>query len=410
MIVTASHKNDTLVLYLTGKLEFESRKPLQAALDQSLGSNTRKVSLNFSQVSFVNSAGLGVLLLTYKALQEDRIQMTLEIPEGYVLKVMNLAKIGETISIIPVETQPSTMVLPQKSTVSTIPPKPLMVFESSDMQDLLLPILEKIETQDLDLPTLPQVTTQILALTTDPKASVDQLTRMIQQDPALTAKIFQLTRSAAYGTRHAIESLPQAVAYLGLNSVSGLAFALSVQSGVFNDRGYEKEVRSLWAHAIATAFYAKTLAEMIEKNQEIAFLSGLLHSIGKLFVVHTVNHHRPTSALPLPWSTMVTLMEHSYIEVGRQLAEAWNFPPPVKEAINLHNHYSYHLATDPSKCAALTCLAKHLATYHVNAVVMPEEMLRVLPVVEALQIPQGAMDEILKIKTVIQKQIDSLLI
>jgi len=103
-------------------------------------------------------------------------------------------------------------------------------------------------------------------------------------------------------------------------------------------------------------------------------------------------------------------MEQSYVEVGRQLGDAWNFPSVVKEAIILHQHYSYHLATHPSNGAALTCLAKHLATHHLDSLALSEATLRALPVTADLSIPPDGMDEILAIKSVIQAQIDSLLL
>ncbi len=161
-----------------------------------------------------------------------------------------------------------------------------------------------------------------------------QLTTLIEQDPVLTTKIFKLTNSASFAIHREIESLSQTIAWLGLNSVAGLAFALAVQDGVFLDRGYEREVRTLWAHAIATAFYAKTLAGMIGKNKDTAFLCGLLHSVGKIFVVHTVNLCRPPTVEPLSWTAMDLLMEQSYVEVGnnwgmRGIFRPWSKKPSV---------------------------------------------------------------------------------
>ena len=284
------------------------------------------------------------------------------------------------------------------------------VFDSIDMEELLLPILERLEKKDFDLPPLPQVASQVLVLTTDPEVHANKLTTLLQQDPVLTAKIFKAANSVGGGTSRQIESLSQAIAWLGFNFVSVTAFALSVQSGTFNARGYENEVRSLWSHAIATAFYAKAIAGMLRENQEAAFLCGLLHSIGKLLIVHTVNQSRSSSAAPLPWSAMSILIDQSYIEVGRQLAHEWNLPAFVKEAITLHQHHSYHLATGPTKGAAITCLARNLATYYLDSVVATQEMLRMLPVVQALKIPEDVMDGILGMKDAIQAQTDSLLI
>ncbi len=284
------------------------------------------------------------------------------------------------------------------------------VCDSAEMEELLFPILERLEKKDFDLPPLPQIANQVLALTADPEANSSQLTKLIKKDPVLTAKLLKTANSAGCGASRQIESVEQAVAWLGLNSVAGSAFALSFQSNLFNDRGYEAEVRGLWTHAIATGFYAKALAGMIGQNQDIVFLCGLLHSIGKPFVVHTVNEYHTTSTSPLPWGTILSLMDESYVEVGRQLADEWNFPSPVKEAINLHQPHSYHLATDPAKGAALTCLSRNLVSYHVDSVVMSKERVLALPVTKALKIPHDVMDAVLDIKAVIQAQIDSLLI
>ena len=232
----------------------------------------------------------------------------------------------------------------------------------------------------------------MLILTTDPQANADKLAILIQQDPILAAKIYTTANSAAWGTFRNVQSINQAIAWLGINAVAGTAFALSVQAGVFNTRGYEREVKSLWAHAIATGYYAKSLAGMIAENRDTAFLCGLLHSIGKPFIVHTVNQYCVKSVAHIPWSAMCMLMEQSYVEVGRQLADAWNFPSVVKEAITHHQHQSYHLAMDPSKGAPLTCLARHLATHHLDSPALSEETLRELPVAVALNLPNDVLE------------------
>lgn len=277
------------------------------------------------------------------------------------------------------------------------------------MQERLLPILEAVEQRTFDLPPLPKVASQVLALTADPDATADRLTTLIQHDPILTAKILKTANSAACASNKSLESLHQAIAWLGLNTVGNLTMALSLQSGVFNDRGYEREVQNLWAHAVATAFYAKTLAGMIGKSPDTAFLGGMLHNIGKLVVVHVVNQSQGGSNPPLRWSVIVTLMEQAYIEVGRRLAEAWKFPSSVKEAITLHQDDFFHLGTHPLKIAALTCLACHVGKNHIDGVPISEETLRALPVTTALNIPEHVIKDLVAMKSGIQTQIDSLL-
>jgi len=132
-----------------------------------------------------------------------------------------------------------------------------LVCDSAEMEELLFPILEILEKKDFDLPPLPQIANQVLALTTDPEANSSQLTKLITKDPVLTAKMLKTANSAGCGASRQIERVEQAVAWLGLNSVAGSAFALSFQS--FDDFcinpkyiciaanfSLEKQIFSIW--------------------------------------------------------------------------------------------------------------------------------------------------------------------
>ncbi len=281
------------------------------------------------------------------------------------------------------------------------------VVDSQPVEELLLPILEKLENQDYDLPPLPQVANQVLALTTDPNAHAAKLTGLIQQDPVLTSKIFQTANSAACGAQRQIESLQQAIAWLGLNHVAGAAFTLSVQSGVFNVSGYEAEVKDLWKQALATGFCAKAIASQIGQNQDSAFLCGLLHSIGKPFIVHTVNQVQETT---LPWSAILQLIDEAYVEVGRQLADAWELPEPVKETINLHQDHAFHLAQFPTLGAPITCLANHLVELFLTEKDVEVSFVLQLPIVKFLNISEEKMAYLLGVKEKLQAEAETMLV
>ncbi len=277
------------------------------------------------------------------------------------------------------------------------------------IEELLLALVDKLHNKEFDLPPLPQVASQVLACSTNPDTEVKTLTALIQQDPILTAKIFQIGNSAACGAHRKIDSLGQAIMWLGLNTVATTAFMQSVQAGVFDTHGYEAEVKILWRHAWATGYYAKTIAGVTATNADTAFLFGLLHSIGKPFVVHTVNQFQKHSQFPLPWTAILTIINQSSREVGRQLAEAWAFPDPVKEAINLHEDHAFHLGTSPTKAAAITNLAHHLATYWVDPQDLSENTLRSLPSLQFLHLPDDVIDVFLSMHDMIHRQVNAML-
>ena len=284
------------------------------------------------------------------------------------------------------------------------------ISENQAVEDLLETILKKLESRDFDLPPLPQVASEVLVLSSNPYTNATKLANLIQQDPVLTAKIFQSANSLAYGSPRNIESLPQAIAWLGLNHLAGTAFGLSMQSRVFQTKGYEQEVKSLWKHALATGFFGKTLADHLGQNADLAFLCGLLHAIGKPFVVHTVIQSRKTSDPHLSWSAILTLMKESYIEVGRHLAEAWAFPESVKEAIALHEDHAYHLATSPERVAPITCLASKLASHLLDPEHPTHEAILAHPVGRHLQLTQEDIQAFLDLKNSIKAKVESMLL
>lgn len=211
------------------------------------------------------------------------------------------------------------------------------------------------------------------------------------------------------GSTRQITSLQQAISWLGLNTVASTAFTLSVQAGVFKVQGYEREVKALWRHMLTTAFYAKSIAGLIACSPDTAFLSGLLHAVGKPLIVHIVNQYQQDSTAPLPWAAISNLIQESYVEVGRQLAEEWGFPDSVKEAVNLHQDHAYHLATSPTKSAPITCLANHFASHFLDPEILSEETLRTLPVIQTLKIPDDVMDALLETYVSIQAQVEGML-
>lgn len=282
--------------------------------------------------------------------------------------------------------------------------------EQDEVDTLLFSLIDQLEKGNLELPVLPRVVNQVLALTTNPDVDTATLSALIQQDQVLASKILRIANSPAYLPRSPIESLNQAIAWIGLHLLAGTTFCLSVQSGVFNDKGYETELKGLWRHSIAVGLYSKAIAERLGTNPDSAFLGGLLHAIGKPFIVHTINQYRRNAASLLAWPLMVLIIKDAYIEVGRELAVAWDFPVPVKEAILFHQDHAYHKATTPMKYAAMTCLANHLTSFLFEPSSIEEEALLALPVAQHLQVSETDMKAFVEMQDTIRASVETMLV
>jgi HD-like signal output (HDOD) protein len=270
--------------------------------------------------------------------------------------------------------------------------------------------MTQLDQGTLDLPLLPVVANQVLQLSGDPNADATKLSALIQQDQALAGQILRIANSAAYAPRSPIVSLQQAIAWLGMTMLAGLAFSVSVQSGIFTIKGYEKEIRGLWCQALATGLYGKEIARRIRHNVENAFLCGLLHTIGKPVLLHLILTSQSNHEVSPSWKILEPIIQEFHISAGTKLAEVWKLPEPVQEAIRLYSDDNYHQATLPTKGTIITCLADHLASYALSSSSLNEEALRALPVIQDLNFYPDDMDALLELREGIQQSIEAFLV
>ncbi len=242
--------------------------------------------------------------------------------------------------------------------------------------------LTRMESGQLQLPLLPQVANQVLLLTSDPQADATRLAALIQQDQALATQILKIANSPAYMPRSPIVSLQQAVTWLGMKLLSDLARTVSIQNGVFRVRGYEVQIGELWRHALASGLFAKEIARQSRQNVESAFLSGLLHTIGKPVVLEALIDIQESMSLSLDWEQLRGLLEAHHVQVGARITESWGLPELVKDAILFYDHYQD--TTKSQKVAMITCLADGLAQSLLTAQGWDENSLARLPVIQDL--------------------------
>ena len=285
-----------------------------------------------------------------------------------------------------------------------------VVAEQGLLEELRTKILDQLEQGNLDLPLLPQVANQVLMVADDPNADASKLSSLIQQDQALAGQILRIANSPAYLPRSPIVSLQQAIAWLGLNMLSGIAFSVSVQSGVFNIKGYEKEVKALWRHALTTGLFGKEIARKIRHNVENAFLCGLLHAIGKPVLLHSIFNLKRNTTIKPPWIVIEQLMSEFHVQMGAKLAESWKLPEPVREAILLYQDHTYAQATSPTKGAMITCLADHMASFILDPTSIEEEALRALPVVQDLNFYPEDMNALLELQDTIRASVECMIL
>lgn len=202
-------------------------------------------------------------------------------------------------------------------------------------------ILSQVNT----LKPLPANLTRALKLMDEPDIAIKEIASAISMDQALTAQILKLANSAYYGFVHPASTLHEAIARLGFRRTKTVLFTVSYSSSMGQSiKGYNLGRGVLWQHSVAVAMVAQQLAERIAyPRPEEAYVAGLLHDIGKLILeqYYRVNWQEllalgETQQLML-YEAEQSLFQVNHAQVGGALAQKWNLPDCLVEAITFHH-------------------------------------------------------------------------
>jgi len=192
---------------------------------------------------------------------------------------------------------------------------------------------------------MPTSVHRIMELTRDPSASVQDITKVISTDQALTANVLRWCNSPFYGFAQKISSVNQAVSLLGFSTISSMVIATTVRS-IYNRElsGYGLGAGELWKHSVACALGSRILAvKKAPALKNIAFTAGLLHDIGKIILSNAVENSfaEIQGRVKREKLSFVRAEKESlgfdHTEIGEKAAERWLFPDPIREAIRFHH-------------------------------------------------------------------------
>jgi putative nucleotidyltransferase with HDIG domain len=194
-----------------------------------------------------------------------------------------------------------------------------------------------------DLPSLPVVVMEVLNSFEQTDVNIGELAHKVAQDQALAAKTMRLSNSSFYGLSRKVTTIQQAITILGFDSVRTLITAAAVTDNFAGSKHATFDFKAFWRHAIGTALCSKMLARQMKLNQDYAFVSGLLHDIGKLVLVtrypqeygEAIAYREAHDCYMIEAERKVLGLDHAV--VGRALAEYWKFPLTMQKAIANHH-------------------------------------------------------------------------
>ncbi|GAB4339073.1 MAG: hypothetical protein Kow0099_13770 [Candidatus Abyssubacteria bacterium] len=248
----------------------------------------------------------------------------------------------------------------------------------------------------LDLPTLSVILNKILKVAGSDRSSAMDMAEVISKDQALTANILKIANSAYFGLSQEVTTVLQAIVVLGFDAVRSIALSASVIDAFRGAGSGHFDRTRFWTHSLACAYLCKKIAAMTHRvDFETAFVSGLLHDIGKIVLdIHFPDSYARITAIMTEGKSSVDaeveVLGFSHAEVGMWMAQRWRFPKPI--IFSIANHHG-RIAHDEQydSLAATVRVANHLCLE--ERVCLPHQSPSVLPDAELdeIRLDRGAL-------------------
>jgi putative nucleotidyltransferase with HDIG domain len=175
----------------------------------------------------------------------------------------------------------------------------------------------------------------------------------VSSEAGLAARVFTLANSAALNrSGRTISELKTAVNRIGHNNVrtAAVSFAIAQLRRAGELKHIAKELEQLWREATMVAALAYSVASRVGVNADESMLAGLLHNVGKIYILARANRHDNLFKDP---AALAQVMRDWHANVGKAIVENWGFPEHISEAIGEHENIDRG-ASQPDVCDVLT--------------------------------------------------------
>ena len=196
------------------------------------------------------------------------------------------------------------------------------------------------------LPSLGSINKALQGLLLTETRYTAQIAEIIRCDPSLTSRLLRLVNSVYYGLTTPVNSIEEAVFYLGVRQIRQLAMVTPVIEDFQRlTRQCAFPWRDFWQHCIGTAILTREVTTAVQvASDESDYVAGLVHDVGKIvmawtFPDHFTEIHRQAGLAArdlIEIEAEVLGMDHA--ELGALYLERHRLPELMVQTARFHHH------------------------------------------------------------------------
>ena len=207
----------------------------------------------------------------------------------------------------------------------------------------------ELENGDIVLPSLPDVVLKIRSMLQDENCDFAQISQAISVDPVLVSRLFVFANSAYYNRGNVeAETLDGAIGRLGFEVVRNTAMSLAMKQ-LYNSEKHshaDKYLKSVWARGMKLSCMSFAIATgRPDMNEETAYLCGLLHEVGKLYIVTKAEEFPELFGNRKSFDAMVAEWQS---QISKSIIEGWGFTQEMAESADPASYIDQDPAATPA--------------------------------------------------------------
>ena len=196
-------------------------------------------------------------------------------------------------------------------------------------------------TLDFDLPAQPQTLVKLATLLRQEDVDLHAVSALIESDMSFAAAVMKAVNSPLYGLKGRVQSVQQAITYLGVREISAIVYETGLQAAFPR----VPQLVAIWERATIRGLLMGRLAQALSMEAWGAHTAGLFEECGKAVLYrHSPEKYAPMLAAARSDAELVEMERAAFgcghDDVGANLCEAWGLTAAAVASVR--HHVSIH--------------------------------------------------------------------
>lgn len=200
-----------------------------------------------------------------------------------------------------------------------------------------MPVDPQLRSLDIEIPTQPEVLVKLSLLMAAEDVDLQALSALVESDMALAAAVLKAVNSSLYGLKGRVQTVHQALTYLGMREVSAITFEMGLRAAF----PPAAELEPVWNRAAQRGLLMGRMGQMLGVDPWAAHSAGLFEECGKAVLYRHAPAHYPSMLRAATRDAELVQLEHtafgvSHDALGAALCESWGLAPAAVASVRHH--------------------------------------------------------------------------